>query len=226
MKFVFLHVGEDSRPYFLVKSIRKFFPKATIFQCSDLFTKEIEGVDHVFRHSGDINNLMTFRLEAFSLLNIQEQAIYLDTDMLVLKYFDLEIYKSYDAVLCKRSFDLDLIFNSSFRGMDLAEYKDKTINNVYPFLACFTLTSSSNFWKKASDVLQSLDNKFHYWYGDQEAIKQIASKNTFNIATVEESLFACLPEKIEKNLIPNLIHFKGLSRKSLMINMANQMGLV
>lgn len=226
MKFVFLHVGEDSRPYFLVKSIRKFFPKATIFQCTDLSTKEIEGVDHVFRHLGDINNLMTFRLEAFSLLNLQEQAIYLDTDMLVLKYFDLEIYKSYDAVLCKRSFDLDLIFNSSFRGMNLTEYKDKTINNVYPYLACFTLTSSSDFWKKASDILQSLDNKFHYWYGDQEAIKQIASKDVFNIATVEESLFACLPEKIEKNFIPNLIHFKGPSRKSLMIDVANQMGLV
>jgi hypothetical protein len=225
MKFVFLHVGEDVRPYFLVKSIRRFFPKATIIQCTDLFTKEVEGVDHVFRHSGDINNLMTFRLEAFYLLNIEDQAIYLDTDMLILKHFDLENYKNYDAVLCKRSFDLDALFNYSFRGMDLSEYKNKTINDVYPFLACFTLTSSSNFWKEAYNILKLLNTKFHYWYGDQEAIKNIVTRNIFNICTVDESSFACLPEKIDQNSIPNIAHFKGPSRKSMMFEMASKMEL-
>jgi lipopolysaccharide biosynthesis glycosyltransferase len=74
----------------LVKSIRKYFQNSCIYQCTDLTSKEIDGVDKVFRYDGDIKNLMTFRLEIFSLLNIQEKAIYLDTDMLVINKFDID----------------------------------------------------------------------------------------------------------------------------------------
>ena len=87
VNFVFLHVGEDIRPYFLVKSIKKFFPIASIYQCTDLTTKVIEGVDNVFRYKGDTSNLMTYRLEVFSKLAINEYAIYLDTDMLIFNHF-------------------------------------------------------------------------------------------------------------------------------------------
>ena len=225
INFVFLHVGEDSRPNLLVKSIRKYFPKSYIYQCTDLVSKEVEGVDKVFRYDGDIKNLMIFRLEVFSSLNIQEKAIYLDTDMLVVNKFDLETNHS-DAILCKRSFDLDRLFNTSFLGMDLSEYKDMTLGNVYPYLACFTVTKSSDFWKEALNILKSLNQKFHYWYGDQEALKKLKIKSSFNISTVEESIFACLPEHINKKNLPNIIHFKGAARKSLMIGVADQMGLI
>ena len=225
INFVFLHVGEDTRPNLLVKSIRKYFENPYIYQCTDLATKEVDGVDKVFRYDGDTKNLMTFRLEAFSSLNIEEKAIYLDTDMLVINKFDIDINHC-DAILCKRSFGLDKLFNASFRGMDLSEYKNMTLGDVYPFLACFTVTKSSTFWKEAFNILKSLDKKFHFWYGDQEALKKIAASNKFKISTVEEAIFACLPEEINHSLLPNLIHFKGPSRKSLMIDMANQMGLV
>lgn len=225
VNFVFLHVGEDDRPNLLVKSIRKYFPKSYIYQCTDLVSKDVDGVDNVYRLDGDIKNLMTFRLEAFSSLNIQEEAIYLDTDMLVINKFDIKINHS-DAILCKRSFDLDRLFNTSFLGMDLSEYQDMTLGDVYPYLACFTVTKSSAFFKEALNVLKLLDHKFYYWYGDQEALKKIKTKSMFNIFTVEESIFACLPEQIDKNNLPNILHFKGAARKPLMIIMANQMGLI
>ena len=72
MNFIFLHVGLDIRPYFLVKSIRKFFKEATIIQCTDLVTQKVDGVDEVIRHDGDTSNLMTFRLEVFSLIDIKK----------------------------------------------------------------------------------------------------------------------------------------------------------
>jgi len=225
MDFIFLHVGSDIRPYFLVKSIRKFFKNAKIIQCSDPLTKQVDGVDEVLRHDGDISNLMTFRLEAFSLIDTKKQSVFLDTDMLVLKEFNLDNYFESDAALCKRSFGLDSVINTSFRGMDLSEYKNQTLGTVYPYLACFTAVRSKEFWKEANNILSLLDNKFHYWYGDQEALKKIAASNKFKISTVEEAIFACLPEEINHSLLPNLIHFKGPSRKSLMIDMANQMGL-
>ena len=226
MDFIFLHIGLDIRPYFLVKSIRKFFKGTTIIQCTDLKTQKIEGVDEVLRHDGDASNLMTFRLEAFSLIDIKKQSVFLDTDMLVLKEFNLDNYFESDAVLCKRSFGLDSVINTSFRGMDLSEYKNHTFGAVYPYLACFTLVQSKEFWKEADNILKLLDSKFHFWYGDQEALRKIAVSNKFKISTVEEAIFACLPEEINHNFLPNLIHFKGPSRKSLMIDMANQMGLV
>jgi hypothetical protein len=225
MDFIFLHVGSDIRPYFLVKSIRKFFKNTKIIQCSDPLTKQVDGVDEVLRHDGDISNLMTFRLEAFSLIDTKKQSVFLDTDMLVLKEFNLDNYFESDAALCKRSFGLDSVINTSFRGMDLSEYKNQTLGTVYPYLACFTAVRSKEFWKEANNILSLLDNKFHYWYGDQEALKKIAASNKFKISTVEEAIFACLPEEINHSLLPNLIHFKGPSRKSLMIDMANQMGL-
>ena len=226
MNFIFLHVGLDIRPYFLVKSIRKFFKEATIIQCTDLTTQKVEGVDELIRHDGDTSNLMTFRLEVFSLIDIKKQCVFLDTDMLVLKEFNLDNYFESDVVLCKRSFGLDSVFNTSFRGMDLSEYKNQTLGAVYPYLACFTLVQSKEFWKETDTILKLLDNKFHFWYGDQEALKKIAVSNKFKISTIEEAIFACLPEEINHNFLPNLIHFKGPSRKSLMIDMANQMGLV
>ncbi len=226
MDFIFLHVGSDIRPYFLVKSIRKFFKNAKIIQCSDLLTQQIDGVDEVLRHDGDISNLMTFRLEVFSLINIKNLSIFLDTDMLVLNEFNLDDFSEIDAILCKRSFGLNLPINISFRGMDLSEYKNQTLGTVYPYLACFTAVRSKEFWKEANNILSFLDNKFHYWYGDQEALKKIATSNKFKISTVEEASFACLPEEINKSYSPNLIHFKGPARKSLMLEIADQMGLV
>ena len=225
INFFFLHVGEDTRPNLLVKSIRKYFQNSYIYQCTDLTSKEIDGVDKVFRYDGDIKNLMTFRLEIFSLLNIQEKAIYLDTDMLVINKFDIDINHC-DAILCKRSFALDSLFNASFRGMNLSEYQNMTLGDVYPFLACFTVTKSSDFWKEAFNILKSLDEKFHYWYGDQEALKIIKAKNIFNIDTVKESIFACLPEQIDELNLPNIIHFKGAARKNFMLDVSAQMGLI
>jgi len=62
-----------------------------------------------------------------------------------------------------------------------------------------------------SERLLALDDKFHYWYGDQEAIKQIASRSdTKNFAYLPEAQFGCLPEyanKIERK--PLILHFKG-----------------
>ena len=225
INFVFLHVGEDTRPNLLVKSSRKYFEKSYIYQCTDLASKEVDGVDKVFRYDGDIKNIMRFRLEVFSLLNIQEKAIYLDTDMLVINKFDIDITHC-DAILCKRSFDLDNLFNTSFRDMDLSEYKNMTLGDVYPFLGCFTVTKSSDFWKEAFNIQKSLDKKFHYWYGDQEALKIIKEKNIFNIDTVQESIFACLPEQIDELNLPNIIHFKGAARKNFMLDVSAQMGLI
>jgi hypothetical protein len=226
MKFIFLHVGLDIRPYFLVQSIRKFFPSATIIQCSDLITEEVKGVDQVFRYNGDINNLMTFRLESFANLDLQTSGIYLDTDMLVVRKFETNLLKNYDGLLCRRTFGNDDLINHNFMGMNLSEYKGKTFGEIYPFLACFTATSSSKIWKDAAKILQSLDKKFHFWYGDQEALRILSQSIKFKLSEVDESSFACLPDRADEKSQPFVLHFKGKKRKADMLEEAKKMGLV
>ncbi|MBK6743684.1 MAG: hypothetical protein IPG66_12200 [Hydrogenophilales bacterium] len=218
MNFVFLHVGEDSRPQLLVNSIRRHFPSACIIQCTDHITKAISGVDLVNRYNGDIGNLMTFRLAVFAGLEIEGVSVYLDTDMLVLRSFQpADLLGKHDILLCERVFSRDAALNTSFKGMDLSEYQDKSLGDVYPILACFTITKSNEFWKECAAELKRLPTKFHYWYGDQEAMRNVASCRNYDLAYVPESMVACLPEFLPSYPQALLAHFKGPSRKNLMM---------
>jgi len=217
MVFVFLQVGNDPNVELMVDSIKLSNPFSKIIQCSDLDTNKINGVSEVFRISSDTNNLMTFRLEAFAKLNINEPAIYLDSDMLVLKKINItDLLNGSEIALCQRSFGLNEVFNSSYGGMDLSEYFNMKIIDVYPILACFTITKSNLFWIKCFENLLQIDKKFHKWYGDQEAIKNILELKIFKYNLLKESQVACLPEYFQSNDLPLCLHFKGAKRKTLM----------
>jgi hypothetical protein len=214
--FVFLHVGDDPVAELLVQSINRTNPDARLIQCTDPLNGQVTGTTDIYRHDGDTSNLMTFRLEAFSSLGLQEPAIYLDTDMLVLTELNSEdILAGTDVACCERSFGRDSIINASFRGMDLSEYKDKTLGEVYPILAAFTVTRTFDFWAACSKRLLELDDKFHFWYGDQEAMRDVVRLNKFDLRLIPESVFACLPE-FSLSTSPKLLHFKGAQRKKLM----------
>ena len=214
--FVFLHVGVDPLVELLVRSIGKTNVDARVIQCTDPHTGQVSGTTEVYRYAGDTSNLMTFRLEAFSQLGLQEPAIYLDTDMLVLAELKpQDILGEADVACCERSFGRDAPLNTSFRGMDLSEYKNKTIGEVYPILAAFTVTRTFDFWAVCSERLLALDDKFHYWYGDQEAMRDVARTNRFRMRLIPESMFACLPE-FAQGTSPKLLHFKGAQRKKWM----------
>jgi hypothetical protein len=47
---------------------------------------------------------------------------------------------------------------------------------VYPYLACATVSNTSEFWNQLVEVLSKLETKFKQWYGDQEAMKIWAKK--------------------------------------------------
>jgi hypothetical protein len=216
MSIVFLHVGDDQLVKLFVKSIKLSCKNIEIIQCSDLKTPAVDGVDFVFRHDGDITNLMTFRLECFSNLRRRTPAIYLDTDMLVLNDLSAILVNTTQVGLCRREFGRAGMFNINFNGLDLSEYSGMTLDEVYPFIACCTLTPSFEFWSRALTTLKNLDPKFHYWYGDQEAIKIVAGQmSDADKLLLPESVYGCLPEYIQ-NTQPKIIHFKGPSRKKLM----------
>jgi hypothetical protein len=110
------------------------------------------------------------------------------------------------AILCRRSFNRDHIFNEEQRGLSFTEYKGMTMDKVYPILACFSVAYPA-FWTELLDMFQLMDKKYHVWYGDQQAMKvyQIMHK----CETVDESIYACLPEHASQINRPKLLHYKG-----------------
>ncbi len=104
-------------------------PAAEIVQCTNHPSARVEGVDDVFILDEDVSNLMTYRLKVFSLLSLETPAIYLDTDILITQPFSLDqLLDGYDIAVCKRTFGRDSVINTTFKGMDLSEYKNKNRN--------------------------------------------------------------------------------------------------
>ena len=229
MQVAFLHVGHDLVcPTILVRSLRAHNSSATILQCSDSSTPQIGGIDEVQRFKGDVANLMTFRLSCFSRLQIDAPTIFLDTDMICLQSLDLpEILHDNDVAVCRRQFDTKRLIEINLNEMKLTEYSGKTLGQVYPYLACATVARSSDFWTDCLQNLLQLDPKFHFWYGDQEAIRNVVASKKYKTTMLPESIYACLPEvqPLYGNVV-KLLHFKGPDRMKMMIDQAKKMGFL
>jgi len=218
MNFCFFHVGADiDVPQMMVNSIRKFNPDAEIFYCTDRFSPAIQGV-HRIEFDGNPNELMLFKVNSFANSSINGPAIYLDTDMLCcreIKFDDNLHYK--DIYLCQRSFDTQNLFNGNFLGLDFMEYDKKPLGEVYPYLACATITVNSVVWKEIASLCDNLSQKFKIWYGDQEALKFFVHNTNSKVDFIQEHKWACLPEYSKYFTEINFMHFKG-ARKKLMKN--------
>lgn len=226
--FVFLHVGGNFSPArLLVQSLRSVMPASRIIQCTDEFTPGILGVDEVVRVQGDVQYIMTFRLKAFAEVGLNYPAMYLDTDMLVQMPIDpFDLLGGAEAAFCRREFYRDLAFNTSFAGLDLSEYRGMTLDQVYPYIACSSITPSCEYWSHSHEVLLALDRKYHMWYGDQEAICKINRIERVKYVDLPESDFGCLPEFCVQAEAATIVHFKGPSRKMKMSAWAMKLGLL
>ncbi len=225
MIFVFFHAGQDtSIPKMLVQSIRWTNPSAQIIQCAPSEDSYVEGVTHFQLGNHDENKLMTARLEAFHNLELNEPALYLDTDMLILQRITVDkILGSVDALFCKRVFNYHGRFIGLQRGLNFAEYADLPLGEVYPYVACASITRDHTIWGELLIILNEIDTKFHSWYGDQEAIKRWTIKNRSRCGDISETEYGCLPEEVKNHPRPRILHFKGSSRKPKMRQVFNNM---
>jgi hypothetical protein len=224
--FVFFHVGPGlAPPTVLTRSLRRYHEKAHIVQCSDRTTPRIEGVDDVARFDGAHSKPMMFRTETFAGLQTGEPTFFLDTDMICVGRIDpAAILGAADVAVCVREFQLDAHFKEK---LGLTQYAGKTIGQVYPYIGCATITRSSEFWSDCLAHVERLDEKFQSWYGDQEAIREVARSGKYRVEHLPESIYACLPDMPEaNNSSVKIFHFKGPTRKKIMADMARKLGLI
>lgn len=217
--FCFFHVGEDvSQPSMLVDSINSTNPGSEIVFCTDAATPDVRGTSKRVEITCDRRYLMTSRLAAFSAAQLNYPAIYLDTDMLVMKPVNpAALLDNKSFMLCKRSFDIEASFHGVQRGLKFAEYDRQPIGQVFPFLACATITSSWRVWDQLLKILNTLEDKYQAWYGDQEAMKILAKQTpSDHYGTINEADFGCLPDQFHLVHAASILHFKGAERKGFM----------
>jgi hypothetical protein len=64
-----------------------------------------------------------------------------------------------------------------------------------------------------------MDQNLRSWYGDQEALKIYSHMlYTHLVGEMEESEYACLPERVTGGHVPKILHFKGPARKEAFLN--------
>jgi hypothetical protein len=215
-------------PTILTRSLRAAHGEVHITQCTDRVTPAVEGVDDVARFDGNISRLMTFRLEAFARFHQVGPTFFLDTDMICLRPLDSEAaLQGKDIAICRREYEPQTLVNPHAMGMDLAEYRGKTLDEVYPYLACAVVTRTPDFWAACRDALETMPEKFRIWFGDQEAMRVVVDSGRFTAAWLGESSYACLLDmETGRNAQPMICHFKGQARKPLMLSTARRLGLL
>jgi hypothetical protein len=216
--FVFFHVGSDlAMPTAMVASVKKHNPGAEIIQVTDRETPTVEGVTWAHPTTGDPAHLMLWRTQAFAALQLSQPALYMDTDMLVRKPIHPELLLG-EAIIavCRRSFMRDAIFNVHQRGQDYSEYAGKTLDQIYPYLGCATITPDAGVWVKLAERYAALPDKFKAWYGDQEVLRDyVHSLSPLFVRKLDEYRYACLPEHFAEFPSPVIAHYKG-KRKAQM----------
>ncbi len=218
--FVFFRTGTEEQIAYtkkFVASLRASNPNAEIIMCTDRHTPDIEGVTRRFELTLDTDNWMEYRLQIYAELRLDKPAMYLDDDMIVQEAIDpKKLLGNRKVLLCERSFGRDLYFNTQMKGIDFSEHKGKRMHDVYPYLACATVTKDYLFWADLLFIMDHIDPKYRRWYGDQECMriwKQTSSQGDYGV--LSEADYACLPEELSGRN-PKIIHYKG-SRKSEML---------
>jgi len=213
--FVFFHVGDDvSWPTRLVGSIRAHNPRAEIVHVTDAATPIVPAVTWTQILEVDRSRLMLSRLQAFAEVQTDEPALFLDTDMIVNRPIDIQrALGNHHAAFCRRTFNRNFSFNPRQRGLDFSEYTGKTLDDVYPFVACATI-ATQDVWQQLLELLEALPDKFWSWYGDQEVMREYAKYH--KVGHLAESDYGCLPE-FAPGRHPHITHYKG-KRKHLIGN--------
>ena len=212
----FVSIGDESHNCadLLVKSIKKTNSNCRIIQISNKEDRNISDIDEKIIFDFKSATFMFNRLESqIAVLEKFGPTIFLDTDMLVNK--DL-------SAIFDRLLNNDIVFtqrknnfyiNDTFQNIKFPEFTNKTINEVMPFNGGFLGVSNIVVQKKLLQIYLELPSKFHYWYGDQVALKKIYDTKEFKILLLDSNYNYNVKDisNYDKNIC--IYHFKGRFKK-------------
>ena len=221
----FFWVGNNTIiPSIYVKSIRLIYGDSIlIFQLTDYYTVEVEGVDKVLRNKLS-KNIMVARLEAYSMINNNnEHILFTDADSLMINKF--EIINVDDIILLPRTHNF--VLNPNYPEY-YPEFLNKSSVDLMPYLFGALVARNSNIFEILLEILLSMPERFHRWYGDQISLAFAVKNSLFKFSLLDPDIhlliLANAPTSLEFNAMRNiskkvqLLSFKGqpLKKESLM----------
>ena len=212
----FVSIGDKSHNCadLLVKSIKKTNSNCRIIQISNKEDRNISDIDEKIIFDFKSATFMFNRLESqIAVLEKFGPTIFLDTDMLVNK--DL-------SAIFDRLLNNDIVFtqrknnfyiNDTFQNIKFPEFTNKTVNEVMPFNGGFLGVSNIAVQKKLLQIYLELPSKFHYWYGDQVALKKIYDAKEFKISLLDSNYNYNVKDISNYDKKICVYHFKGRFKK-------------
>jgi hypothetical protein len=223
-RIVFFWVGEDvGLPSLLVASIRRHLPGTLeVVQLSNPQTPKVHGITrHVALELSQ--SLMVARLEAYSSLAIAEPTLYLDSDMLVVRPFDLPALAPNEIGVTPRKERDDGLLQESGQQRLFPEFEGRTLREVMPYIYSFVYTRSEIVFARQLELLRTMSAPLQAWFGDQVTLKDVLERPPFvarefnadiynrTVKTMAEYHAACTAADA-----PCILHFKGMQAKQVM----------
>ena len=218
----FVSIGDESHNCadLLVKSIKKTNANCRIIQISKKEDKNISDVDEKLIYDFESATFMLNRLESqIAVLEKFGPTIFLDADMLVSKdlseIFDTLLNNDLVFTQRKNNFYLNDTFINNEHGISIKfpEFTDKTSNEVMPFNGGFLGANNVTSLNKLLQIYLELPQKFHYWFGDQVALKKIYDTEEFKISVLGSNYNYNVKDISNYDKKICVYHFKGRFKK-------------
>jgi hypothetical protein len=218
----FVSIGDESHNCadLLVKSIKKNNSDCQIIQVSTKKDKDVIGVDEKLIFDFKLATFMFNRLESqIVVLEKYGPTLFLDSDMLVNKDLNevFNLLEKKDLIITER-INKFYINNTFFiKEHDISvkypEFTNKAINEVMPYNGGFIAASNISVLKKLLQIYSELPSKFHFWFGDQVALKKIYDAKEFKISVLGSNYNHNVKDisNYDKNIC--VYHFKGGFKK-------------
>ena len=207
MVIVFLHARQKpGYAEIMVKSAKKF--DHTLIQLTDEETPAVRGVDRVIRLPWDGRFVMSYKLKHLAFF--REPCMIVDTDV---------IFKHHVSHVMDRDFDVAL----TRRKGPILDKDGIDVTIRMPYNCGVMFSKEPRFWRAALKRCLDLPAQDQTWYGDQKAVKDVASR--FNVLELDCEQYNYTPSHPDEDVSKRLIvHYKG-NRKDWMYGDAQRQKL-
>lgn len=206
MDVCFLHIGDDLElPAIMVASVRKVLGAVRIVQFTDGNTPKVPGVNNVIRKSFQDRLLMSFRLEHMADFD-HEEAIFLDTDIVVMHDIRFVFERDFNVALTRRGGTIQLLAADPYAKY----FPSGNVVDYMPYNSGVIFSTANDFWARCLELCRSLPTELQIWFGDQIAIKAVADSGDYMVADLSCDEFNYSPVSAEdRPENAHILHFKG-----------------
>jgi len=199
----------------LIRSARRVMPSVEIVQMTDETTALVDGVDRVIRLPREPLALMRLRHQSL----VDGEWLFVDTDVV----FQRDVRKVFEG-----QFDIAVTTRNWTHVRNIESFASRM-----PYNTGVVFSRSQKFWRSAVAGVGKMSDTLQAWMGDQQAICDLitARRSKWKIAMLKGTRYnfppslKSSPEADEAQRGASILHFKGVERKTALLEWVRREGL-